>query len=47
MCAQSDLEWCAKDPKKEEDHLILMNFGVMKFIVKKAPKKENIDVWTL
>jgi hypothetical protein len=25
---------CAKDPKKREDHLIFINFGVKKFTVK-------------
>jgi hypothetical protein len=33
----------AKDPKKREDHLIIMNFGVKKFIVKNIQKK-NFDV---
>jgi hypothetical protein len=33
----------AKDPKRREDHLIIMNFGVKKFIVKNIQKK-NFDV---
>jgi hypothetical protein len=33
----------AKDPKKREDHLIFLNFGVKKFTDKKYPKK-NFDV---
>jgi hypothetical protein len=34
----------AKDPKKREDHLIFINFGVKKFIVRNTPKKQNFDV---
>jgi hypothetical protein len=33
MCAQLDLR-CAKDPKNGEDHLVFINIGVKKFIVK-------------
>jgi hypothetical protein len=29
----------AKDPKIREDHLIFINFGVKKFIVKSTQKK--------
>jgi hypothetical protein len=29
----------AKDPKKREDHLIFINFGVKKFILKNTQKK--------
>jgi hypothetical protein len=39
--------WGAKDPQKREDHLIYINFGVKKFIVKNTPKKQNFDVWML
>jgi hypothetical protein len=41
MCAQLDLEVIAKDPKKREDHLIFINFGVKKFTIKKHPKKKK------
>jgi hypothetical protein len=34
-----------KIPKKREDHLILINFGVKKFTIKNTPKKKNFDVW--
>jgi hypothetical protein len=30
-----------KDPKKREDHLIFINFGVKKFILKNTQKKKN------
>jgi hypothetical protein len=30
----------AKDPQKREDHLIFINFGVKKFIVKNTQKKK-------
>jgi hypothetical protein len=40
-------KWGAKDPKKREDHLIFINFGVKKFTLKKTPKKKNFDVWML
>jgi hypothetical protein len=33
-----------KDPKKREDHLIFMNLGMEKFIVKRFSKRENFDV---
>jgi hypothetical protein len=32
-------KWGAKDPKKREDHLIFINFGVKKFTLKNTPKK--------
>jgi hypothetical protein len=31
-----------KDPKKRQDHLILINFGVKKFKLKKHPKKKKL-----
>jgi hypothetical protein len=34
----------AKGPKKREDHLIFINFGVKKFPLKITPKKKNFDV---
>jgi hypothetical protein len=38
----------AKDPKKREDHLIFINFGVKKFIVKDIQKKKkNFDILML
>jgi hypothetical protein len=40
-------KWAAEDPKKREDHLILINFGVKKFTLKNTPKKKNFDVWML
>jgi hypothetical protein len=40
MYAQLDLEVRAKDPKKKEDHLIFINFGVKKFILKNTPKNK-------
>jgi hypothetical protein len=40
-------KWGAKEPKKWEDHLIFINFGEKKFIVKVAKKKKNFDVWML
>jgi hypothetical protein len=41
-------KWGAKDPKKMEDHLIFINFGVKKFTLKNTPpKKKNFDVWML
>jgi hypothetical protein len=42
MCAQLDLEVMAKDPKKREDHLIFINFGVKKFILKNTQKKKTL-----
>jgi hypothetical protein len=44
MYVQLDLEWGAKDPKKREDHLIFINFGVKKFILKNTPEKK---LWCL
>jgi hypothetical protein len=40
-------KWGAKDPKKREDHLIFIYFGVMKFTLKNTPQKKNFDVWML
>jgi hypothetical protein len=40
-------KWGAKDPKKREDHLIFINFGVKKFTLKDTPPKKNFDVWML
>jgi hypothetical protein len=40
-------KWCAKDRKKEEDHLIFINFGVKKFTLKNIQKKKNFDIWML
>jgi hypothetical protein len=44
MCAQFDLEVRRKRPKKREDNLIFMNFGVKKFTIKKHPPKKNFEV---
>jgi hypothetical protein len=33
-----------KRPKKREDHLIFINFGVKKFILKNTQKKKNFEV---
>jgi hypothetical protein len=38
MCAKLDLEVRCKRPRKREDRLIFINFGVKKFIVKNTPK---------
>jgi hypothetical protein len=46
MYIKLDLEVICKKPKKKEDHLIFMNFGVKKFTVQKTSKKEMFDVWT-
>jgi hypothetical protein len=41
MYAKLDLEVrCAKDPKKKEDHLVFINFGVKKFTLETPPKKK-------
>jgi hypothetical protein len=40
-------KWGAKDPKKREDHLIFINFGMKKFTLKNTPQKKNFDVWML
>jgi hypothetical protein len=37
-------KWCAKDPKKGEDHIIFIKFGVKKFTLRNTQKKENFDV---
>jgi hypothetical protein len=34
-------KWGAKDPKKMEDHLIFINFGVKKFTLKNTPPKKK------
>jgi hypothetical protein len=39
MCAQIDLEVSCKRPKKRNDPLIFINFGLKKFIVKNTQKK--------
>jgi hypothetical protein len=44
MYAQLDLEVKYKRPKKKEDHLIFINFGVKKFTLKNTSKKKNFDV---
>jgi hypothetical protein len=44
MYAQLDLEVMCKRPKKREDHLIFINFGVKKFTLKNTPKKKTFDV---
>jgi hypothetical protein len=40
-------KWGAKGPKRREDHLIFINFGVKKFTLKNTQKKKNFDVWIL
>jgi hypothetical protein len=35
-------KWGAKDPKKREDHLIFINFGVKKFTLQKPPKNKTL-----
>jgi hypothetical protein len=44
MWAQLDLEVRCKRPKKGEDHLILIDFGIKKFTLKNIRKKKNYDV---
>jgi hypothetical protein len=44
MYAQLDLEVSCRRPKKKEDHLILINFGVKKFTLKNTPKRNYFDV---
>jgi hypothetical protein len=44
MCAQLDLEVRFKRPKKEEDHLIFIDFGIKKFTLKNIQKKKIYDV---
>jgi hypothetical protein len=44
MYAQLDLEVRCKRPKKREDLLIFINFGVNKFILKNTQKTKNFDV---
>jgi hypothetical protein len=36
------LKYCAKDPKKGEDHLIFINFGIKKFTVRNTPQKKTL-----
>jgi hypothetical protein len=40
-------KWGEKDPKKREDYLIFINFGIKKFTLKNTQKKKNFDVWML
>jgi hypothetical protein len=40
-------KWGAKDPKKREDHLIFINFGVKKFALKNTQKNKIFEVWML
>jgi hypothetical protein len=40
-------KWGAKDPEKEENHLVFINLGVNKFTLKNTPKKRNVDIWIL
>jgi hypothetical protein len=35
-------KWGAKDPKKSEDHLIFINFGIKKFTIKITHKKKKL-----
>jgi hypothetical protein len=35
-------KWGAKDPKKREDHLIFINFGVKKFTLNNTPQKKTL-----
>jgi hypothetical protein len=35
-------KWGAKDPKKREDYLIFIHFGVKKFTLKNTPKKKTL-----
>jgi hypothetical protein len=35
-------KWGAKDPKKREDHLILIYFGIKKFTIKKTQRKKTL-----
>jgi hypothetical protein len=37
-CAQLDLEVMCKRPKKRQDHLIFINFGIKKFTIKNIKK---------
>jgi hypothetical protein len=42
------LKWCTQDPKKREDHLILINFGVKKFTSRNNQKKTlNFEYYNL
>jgi hypothetical protein len=42
MCAQLDLEVMCKRPKKREDHLIFINFGVKHLNVKNTQKNKTL-----
>jgi hypothetical protein len=42
MCAQLDLEVRCKRPKKRQDHLIFIYFGVKRFIVKTPEEEKNL-----
>jgi hypothetical protein len=42
MYAPLDLKVRCKRPKKREDHLIFINFGVKKFTLKNTQKKETL-----
>jgi hypothetical protein len=42
VCAQLNLEVMCKRPKKREDYLIFVNFGVKKFIVKNTQKSKTL-----
>jgi hypothetical protein len=42
MYAQLDLEVRCKRPKKREEHLIFIHFGVKKFTLKKTPKIKTL-----
>jgi hypothetical protein len=44
MYVQLDLEVRCKRPKKREEHLIFINFGVKEVHTKKHPRKKNFDV---
>jgi hypothetical protein len=39
MCAQFDLLVMCRRPKKREDHLVFINFGINKFTIKNTHKK--------
>jgi hypothetical protein len=44
MYAQLDLEVRCKSPKKREEHLIFINFGVKKFTLKNTPRKKTLTL---
>ena len=35
-------KWAAKDPKKREDHLIFIDFGVKKFTLRNTQNKQTL-----